>query len=104
MARRVQQYDIGKVVGKGDMSVVSLANLVRKNQMGEETVDPTPLAFKELLKDYALNASYRNRKDFLEEITAYKQLNLPNAVEVLDIVMEAQTLAVVMPYYEGNTE
>ena len=100
MARRVQQYDIGKVIGKGDMSVVSLANLVRKNQMGEETVDPTPLAFKELLKDYALNASYRNR--FLEEITAYKQLNLPNAVEVLDVVMEAQTLAVVMPYYEGK--
>ena len=100
MARRVQQYDIGKVVGKGDMSVVSLANLIRTNQMGEETLDPTPLAFKELLKDYALNASYRNR--FLEEITAYKQLNLPNAVEVLDVVMEAQTLAVVMPYYEGD--
>ena len=55
------QYDIGKVVGKGDMSVVSFTNLVRKNQMGEETVDPTPLIFKELFKDYALNASYRNR-------------------------------------------
>ena len=100
MARRVQQYDIGKVIGKGDMSVVSAAQLVRTNQLGEETLDPTPLAFKELLKDYALNASYRNR--FLEEVTAYRQLNLPNAVEVLDIVMEPQTLAVVMPYYEGK--
>ena len=93
MARRVQQYDIGKVIGKGDMSVVSSAQLVRTNQLGEESLDPTQLAFKELLKDYALNASYRNR--FLEEITAYRQLNLPNAVEVLDVVMEAQTLAVI---------
>lgn len=100
MARRVQQYDIGKVIGKGDMSVVFLSQLVRTNHMGEETLDPTPLAFKELLKDYALNASYRNR--FLEEITAYKQLNLPNAVEVLDVVMEPQALGVVMPFYEGK--
>ena len=100
MGKRIQQYEIGKVVGKGDMSVVSLASLVRTNQLGEERIDPTPLAFKELHKDYALNASYRNR--FLEEITAYRQLNLPNAVEVFDVVMEPQALAVVMPYYEGK--
>ena len=100
MGKRIQQYEIGKVVGKGDMSVVSLASLVRTNQLGEERIDPTPLAFKELHKDYALNASYRNR--FLEEITAYRQLNLPNAVEVFDVVMEPQSLAVVMPYYEGK--
>ena len=100
MGKRIQQYEIGKVVGKGDMSIVHLASLVRKNQLGEESVDPTPLAFKELQKDYALNASYRNR--FLEEITAYRQLNLPNAVEVFDVVMEPQALAVVMPYYEGK--
>ena len=100
MGKRIQQYEIGKIVGKGDMSIVHLASLVRKNQLGEESVDPTPLAFKELQKDYALNASYRNR--FLEEITAYRQLNLPNAVEVFDVVMEPQALAVVMPYYEGK--
>ena len=81
MARRVQQYDIGKVIGKGDMSVVSSAQLVRTNQLGEETLDPTPLAFKELLKDYALNASYRNR--FLEEVTAYRQLNYPMQLKYL---------------------
>jgi formylglycine-generating enzyme required for sulfatase activity/tRNA A-37 threonylcarbamoyl transferase component Bud32 len=100
MAKRIQQYEIGKVIGKGDMSIVSLASLIRTNQLGEERKDPTPLAFKELQKDYALNASYRNR--FLEEVTAYKQLNLPNAVEVLDVVMDQNTLAVVMPYYEGK--
>lgn len=100
MGKRIQQYEIGKVVGKGDMSVVSLASLVRTNQLGEERIDPTPLAFKELHKDYAFNASYRNR--FLEEITAYRQLNLPNAVEVFDVVMQPQSLAVVMPYYEGK--
>ena len=96
MAKRIQQYEIGKVIGKGDMSIVSLASLIRTNQLGEERKDPTPLAFKELQKDYALNASYRNR--FLEEVTAYKQLNLPNAVEVLDVVMDQNTLAVVMPF------
>jgi formylglycine-generating enzyme len=100
MAKRIQQYEIGKVVGKGDMSVVSMAQLVRKNQMGEENLDPTPLAFKELQKDYALNASYRNR--FIEELNAYRQLELPNAAEVVDVVMDATTLAVVMPFYEGK--
>ncbi len=100
MAKRIEQYELGKVIGKGDMSVVSLATLVRKNQMGEEIKDPTPLAFKELQKDFALNASYRNR--FLEEINAYRQLDLPNAVEVVDVVMTPQNLAVVMPYYEGK--
>ncbi len=100
MTKRIQEYEIGKVIGKGDMSVVSLATLIRTNQLGEETKDPTPLAFKELQKDYALNASYRNR--FLEEINDYRELNLPNAVEIVDVVMDPQNLAVVMPYYEGT--
>jgi|GEM_PF-4746470 len=100
MAKRIQQYEIGKVVGKGDMSIVSMAQFVRKNQMGEETPDPTPLAFKELQKDYALNASYRNK--FIEELDAYRQLELPNAAEVVDVVMEPTTLAVVMPFYDGK--
>ena len=100
MSVRKQNYEIGRPIGKGEMAVTFKAQLIRGSRNGTESIDPQELAFKELNRDFALNASYRTK--FLEEITQYRELALPNAVEVLDVVMTPDTLAVVMPFYEGT--
>ena len=100
MSQQIGQYNLTRQLGKGQMGSAYKAAQRFEHPDGTVTVDTEDLTVKVLRKEFALDAAYRTL--FAEEAKRFKEMQIPNTAEILDIIEEKEALAIVTPFYKGR--
>jgi serine/threonine protein kinase len=86
------RYTIQRELGQGGMAIVYLA---------EDTRLQSLVALKVLRKELAIDNHINKR--FVSEARSMFRMAHPNIIKVIDLIDEADTVAIVMEYVEGET-
>lgn len=92
-------YILETALAKGIMGTLYLAR-PRNTTVDKENSEDSKVVIKILNKEYCLNAAYR--KLFVTEVEKYRLVDIPNMVEILDVIVTEDLLGVVMPVYKGQ--